>query len=206
MNANALADQQRAKPIIQKAFRLLREKLPRTLYYHTAEHSDDVLLEAMHFAVEDKLDQRSCELLAIAAAYHDTGFIEAAQENEALGAQMAAAAMHEQGGYSTEEIELVKTMILDTSLRSTPEGMRQVPTTLLSRYLCDADVSNLGREDFFEKAELIRKEIGSPPIPVFLAGVLKFLACHQWHTEAARRLRSTQRANNLSELEKKLKS
>lgn len=192
------------KPIIKSAFALLREKLPKTLHYHNLEHSQEVLSEILLFAVEDKIDDRSLELLAIAAAYHDSGFIMSAKENEALGARYAEQAMQKEGGYSDVERRKVMTMILDTQLQFTPEGPKQTPTIPLSCYLCDADVSNLGRDDFFTKAELVRLEAGSPPQKEFYTGVLAFLSCHEWFTPAAVRLRGPKRDSNLEELKRKI--
>lgn len=196
----------REKPVVAEAFVLLAEKLPPNIFYHTLAHTEDVFVEALRFAEHDGLDGQAIELLAIAAAYHDTGFIEAAGENEQLGASLAVKAMRRLGSYTDEQINLVSSMILDTTLRSTPEGFRQVPRTDIAKYLCDADVSNLGRVDFFEKAELIRQEIGSPPKREFLRGVAQFLASHRWHTPAATALRQAQKEKNAQELEILLRS
>jgi predicted metal-dependent HD superfamily phosphohydrolase len=192
------------KPIIKSAFALLRDKLPKTLQYHNFEHTEEVLNEALLFATEDKLDDRSLELLAVAAAYHDSGFIKAAKENEALGARYAEVAMEKAGGYTDVERRKVITMILDTQLHFTPEGPKQTPTIPLSCYLCDADVSNLGRDDFFDKAELVRLEAGSPPQKEFLKGLLTFLSCHEWFTPAATCLRGPKRDQNLEEVKRRL--
>ncbi len=203
LKARGLADTQLRKPILQAAFKLLRERLPSTVYYHTLEHSEDVLVEAMLFGSEDGLDERSLHLLAIGAAFHDTGFIDAAKENEALGASLAIEAMQKQGGYSKSEQTSVRSMILDTALHQTESGMCQVPTTVLSRYLCDADVSNLGRDDFFERGESFRRELGMPS-PEFMRMTLSFLESHQWHTPAAQRLRQAKRDANLAELRRRI--
>ena len=204
MDSKQLLAAFKEKPIIKNAFTLLREKLPKTLKYHNIEHTEEVLHEALLFGLEDKLDERSLELLAIAAAYHDSGFIQSAKENEALGARHAEQAMEKTGGYSDVERRKVMTMILDTQLQFTPEGPKQTPNIPLSCYLCDADVSNLGRDDFFEKAELVRLEAGSPPPKIFFEGVLAFLNCHEWFTPAAVRLRGPKRDANLEELKRKL--
>lgn len=183
---------------------MLRDKLPKTLSYHNVEHTEEVLSEILFFACEDNIDERSIELLAVAAAYHDSGFINSTKENEALGARNAEQAMIKEGGYSDVERRKVVTMILDTQLQFTPEGPKQTPTIPLSCYLCDADVSNLGRDDFFAKAELVRLEAGSPPLKEFFSGLLTFLSCHEWFTPAAARLRGPKRDANLEELKRKI--
>jgi hypothetical protein len=105
------------------------------------------------------------------------------------------------GGYSGDEIALVETMIRDTEVKFLPEGPRQVPTTELSKYLCDADVSNLGRPDFLEKAELVRREVHVPRDEVFFTSLRKFVGSHDWYTPAARAARAEGKAENLSALD-----
>ena len=203
LKAKAAASSQLKQPIIRSAFELLRSKLPKRIFYHTPEHSEDVLTEAMLFGLEDGLTERELLLLAIGAAYHDTGFVESASENEALGATLAVKAMVKTDEFGKSEQELVHSMILDTALHKTETGMCQVPTTVLSRYLCDADVSNLGRDDFFERGELYRRELEMPSLE-FMRMTESFLACHQWHTPAAQRLRQAKRDANLEELRQRI--
>ncbi len=186
---------------MNSAFEKLKRELPANLPYHNLEHVIDVFNEVITFGQHDNLDRRSLILLAVAAVFHDMGFIERGQENEDLGAQHAASAMQADGGFSAQEIDLVSTMILDTQVRFTTTGVRQIPTTELSKYLCDADVSNLGREDFFEKAELVRLEIGASDPQVFGQGLKKFLASHSWYSPAAQKLRQAQKDSNIKELE-----
>lgn len=191
-------------PLVSKAMHLLRTKTPAGLFYHVPAHTDDVIHEVLLFANTDGLSVEDRELLVIAAAFHDLGFLDRARENEALGAKYAVEAMHTDSTFSQQQIELVETMILDTELRMTSEGPKQIATTELSKYLCDADVSNLGRDDFFEKAELVRKEIGIPDQPTFLSGLMKFLEAHEWYSNAAQALRGKKKMENLELLRVRL--
>ena len=149
----------RQLPVISAILDLLKQNLPGHLVYHAFAHTEDVLNEAIRFAITDELPAREIELLAIAAAFHDAGFIKSPVANEPIAARMVREALerhttaHPTCGYSADEISLVEQMILDTSLRETQTGLRQVPTCDLSRYLLDADLSNLGREDFFDKGQ-----------------------------------------------------
>lgn len=186
----------RQHPIVREALELLSHQLPPTVWYHTLAHTEDVLDEAIRFATIDRLPDRQLELLAIAAAWHDVGFIQTPVSNEAIGAAFAREQMRKSGGYSAEEIGLVERMILDTTVVATEDGPRQIPSTELSRYLLDADLSNLGRDDFFTKGELQRKELGQD-VEAFRAATIALLSAHRWHTEAARALRQEKRDQNL---------
>ena len=183
-------------PVVRRTLELLREKLPRELFYHSAPHTDDVLSETLRFALTDKLSPREIELLAIAAACHDVGFITRPVMNESLGAEHARLEMTKAGGYTEEEIALVERMILDTALVETAVGPKQIPSTNLSRYLLDADLSNFGRDDFFDKGELQRKELGVDQ-EIFRKNSFALLNAHRWLTNAAMKLRQHKKEQNL---------
>ena len=183
-------------PAVAAALDLLARNLPPYLSYHAKSHTEDVLNEAVRFAVMDQLTQREVELLAIAAAFHDAGFTKTPIANESIGAELARRCLMQIGGYSPSEIGLIEQMILDTALVELPNGPQQVPSTNLSRYLLDADLSNLGREDFFDKGELQRKELNLDE-EHFRKRSLQLLSAHRWFTDAARALRQKKKQENL---------
>ncbi|MCI5064669.1 ATP-binding protein [bacterium] len=186
-------------PLIRGALRTLETQLSPDLSYHSAEHSQDVLREVLRFAVHDGISGRDLELLAIGAAFHDIGFIWKQVDNEWLGASRAREAMELSSSYSESEIQRVQDMILDTQLVNTSMVAVQIPSTELGRYLLDADLGNLGRPDFFEKSELLRKELGIAR-PLFYRDAVKFLEAHEWLTPAAQALRGAGQAENLTKL------
>ncbi len=196
----------RELPLVAQALSRLAKELSPELLYHCAAHTDDVLTEVLRFALHDGLSERDLELLAIAAAFHDLGFLEKPTDNEAVGAEMAVAAMSAHGGYALDEQQSVRAAILDTRVIMSPKGPRQISQTRLSNYLLDADVSNLGREDFFEKAELVRREIAQPDSRAFFEGLKIFLGAHDWYSPAARALRGEQKKKNIAALDQRLRS
>lgn len=183
-------------PLVCQALDLLARQLPQNLTYHAKSHTEDVLAEAMRYATIDKLSEREVELLAIAAAFHDTGFVTSMVANEAVGAELACRALRDAGGFTDAEISLVEQMILDTTLVELPNGPQQIPSTNLSRYLLDADLSNLGRDDFFDKGELQRRELDIDE-GHFRRRSLQLLSAHRWFTDAARALRQKKKDENL---------
>ncbi len=187
-----------ALPLVDQILRELAESLPSDLTYHSAAHTIDVLQETVRFAVHDGLSSRECELLAVAAAYHDAGFLVQPVDNELIGADRASEAMRKAGGFTEEEIAQVRSMILDTKLDVTGEGV-QHPSSSLAGYLLDADLGNLGRNDFWEKSELYRKELGAPA-ENFFGTAEQLLERHSYHTPAARELRNDQKLLNLIKL------
>ncbi|MBX7145596.1 MAG: GAF domain-containing protein [Oligoflexia bacterium] len=195
----------KAEPLVREALERLEKELPGDLLYHSPNHTVDVLHDAMLYAIEDGLKSAERELLGIAAAFHDLGFIKQRKDNEVWAAQLASSMMDAAGRFSREQIELVSRMILDTRLVATSAGLRQLRTTPLSGYLLDADLSNLGRTDFFEKGELYRRELNMAP-ESFLKMAFDLLNSHEWHTAAARRLRQSMKEENIKRLRKLLEN
>lgn len=70
--------------------------------------------------------------------------------------------------------------------------------------MCDADLDNLGREDFYEKAELLGREsaiYGVPKSPrAWYEELLPFLESHQYFTKAARHLRQERKEQHMGEI------
>ncbi|MCB0331568.1 MAG: GAF domain-containing protein, partial [Bdellovibrionales bacterium] len=186
-------------PIVAGALRELETKLSPDLYYHSLAHTKDVLREVTTFALHDELDARQLELLAIGAAFHDIGFIWKLVDNEWVGATRAREAMELVEGYSESEIQIVQDMILDTQLVNISMVSVQVPSTKLGKYLLDADLGNLGRKDFFDKSELLRRELGVSR-KLFYADAVAFLENHQWLTPSAKKLRGAGQSENLKKL------
>lgn len=195
------------EPPVAAIRKALKQHLPETLFYHSALHTDDVIREVLHLGITAGLGDRSLELLGVAAAFHDAGFLESRKENEQLGAKMATEALkREAGSYTNDEIDLVAQMIEDTTLRMLPEGPRQVPRSKLSAFLCDADTANLGRDDFFECGERYRKELNQEEAPFYTTFSLIFMHAHRWNTKEAQALWGLKKELNLELLIKKAAS
>jgi predicted metal-dependent HD superfamily phosphohydrolase len=187
-------------PAISETLAILQRELPSTLRYHSFAHTLEVLRDVIEFALIDKLPERDIELLAIAAVAHDAGFIHSRTDNESIGARYAREMMVKAGGYSTEETQLVERMILDTALVRIDGVLKQAPNTELSKYLLDADLGNFGRDDFFDKSDLQREELGEDAAP-FRVKTLSLLSAHTWLTNAARTTRQRKKDENAAKLQ-----
>ena len=179
--------------------------LPTDLHYHTISHTQNVLNEAVRLALHDNLSSRAILLLAVAAAYHDAGYAFRRANNEELGALLAEDAMNEAKGFSSDEVALVRRMILDTQLVDNGSGLKQIANTELSKYLLDADLGNFGRDDFFDRleAQLLESKADRQP---FLKKTLALLTNHSWFTNAARALRQKKKEENIKKLTEMISS
>jgi uncharacterized protein len=200
-------------PLVHEALRRLKKELPSNLKYHSLQHTHDVLSCAIALGVQDGLDENKLTLLAIAAAWHDTGFIVQTARNEPIAAAWVREAMKSSGGYSEDEIGLVENAILDTQIKIDLEHhtLYQESSGGISPWLLDADLSNLGQKDFMVKSmqvysEMRGKDIASPEELSdeagrgYIANTIRLLAHHRWHSAAGRNTFEKQEAINLSKL------
>ncbi|MEK7634642.1 MAG: hypothetical protein AAB396_02040 [Patescibacteria group bacterium] len=192
-------------PIIRKAFDML-DDLPEYLRYHTKEHTEDVFHEAILFGIHDGLGEKELEKIAVAAAWHDIGFLIKQNNNET-----AAVSLFEREAFllNLDYVNDIKKMIMDTKLEITENGPEILMKYNTSAYLLDADVSNFGRPDFKDKMNLIAEEskidLNNKEIKIkFLKFTLTLLKNQNWHTNAARELRQEQKMINIAELEKEI--
>ncbi|PKL76346.1 MAG: hypothetical protein CVV27_10725 [Candidatus Melainabacteria bacterium HGW-Melainabacteria-1] len=190
-------------PIVERIFARMAQELAPNLFYHTVEHSREVLAETLLLALHDGISGRDLELLSISAAFHDAGYIEQYRDNEPIGAAMAAAAMREQGGYTDAEIHEVEQMILSTRLYDNTGALQRVGRTPLAAYLMDGDLGNFGRDDFHEKCQQLIDENKADP-RAFYRQALNLISSHSWHTPAARALRGPKKLENIRMLRKRL--
>lgn len=118
----------------------LGENLPFGLYYHSVDHTIDVVHSCERIALAENIIDNRLILLKTAALIHDSGFIKQYENNEAIGVEYAKEFLPKYG-YSDEQIAKVCELILATNIA-------YKPTSKLERIIRDADLDYLGREDF----------------------------------------------------------
>lgn len=207
-------------PVIAAGLHMLNS-LPPFLQFHCADHTRSVVGAVIVLALVGKLPEADVETLAIAAVFHDLGFLAATSgepemlyENEHRGAQLAAASM-DRFNYPEERVRAVQEMILDTALTLTIEESTVEQGILrnhLSPYLLDADLHNLGSETFLlNLLRLFNERFGenvpsldalsrTPAGRKFMEDSWKFASHHEWKTESASLLLSDKKRENLDEL------
>ena len=189
------------EPLVTETVDTLVSNLDPTLYYHSPAHTKDVLRQTLELAEADALDNRDVLLLAIAAAFHDAGFLKQRPKNEPIGAKMAVEAMAKSGRFSQGECDLVEQMILDTQL--VMEGPAQIANCRLSPWLLDADLANLGRDDFWDQTTLLARELNID-LQNMLPMTQALMQRHDWQSPAGQRLFGEKKVANFVALEREL--
>lgn len=190
-------------PLVRDVLDRMERELPKSVYYHRAKHTRDVISESLMFAWLSQVRGRELDLIMYAALYHDLGFIVDANGHEGHSQQLVRVDFEQHNLGDEGELNQVCQMIADTKLKLRGESLAQIPSTKLSPYLLDADMSNLGRADFFDCAELILQE-SKLDGREFWPRTLGMLRGHQWHCQAARDLRTEGLATNIEILDQRL--
>ncbi len=206
--------QEKIKPIYEKLLEhpsilealTILDTLPEHLRYHDKNHTLDVIHETILFAYADVADDTTIEQQAIAAAWHDVGFVQQDKENEIIAIQLFEKSESYKNLSEETRTEVIKN-IQDTEV-VLKEG---VPLLLKQHsqygYALDGDISNFGRKDFFERRKLVAEELklDLDDIEVqkrFYRFAINLLKNHSWKTKSAYRLREAQRIQNLEHAEK----
>ncbi len=180
--------------------RLLREKLPGDLYYHDIDHTKDVCAAAERLALMEGITDEDLFLLKTAALYHDAGFIEQYDNNEPIGIRLAQEALPN-FGYTEEQVEVISRLIRATEVPHDPQDH-------LEEIICDADLDYLGRDDFHERADTLKKELMDrnriQSDKEWDEIQLKFLNQHRYFTHSARKLRQAKKEKHIREIEERL--
>lgn len=204
------------QPIAQKAYQRWQESEPEWASYHKIGHTDDVLQEALFFAIADGItDERSLRLIGIMATYHDVGLTmepsnpdNLRQDHEARGAVFVREVMIQDGSYTEEEITIVVESIEDTKILYVDGVLiQQKARHELGKYLLDGDVANFGRDDFSQKSELefaeLQLVLKNPPNRAdFNKTTLGLIKNHKWQTAPAIKYRTKPQEDNIDILEK----
>lgn len=180
----------------------LRTDLSPDLIYHNLWHTEcDVIPAAKRLARHSNRSKEESDLLQVAAAFHDVGFVEVYEGHEQKGAQMAGEVLPRYG-FSPRQVAAVQGMILATALPQSPQNS-------LEALLADADLDVLGRDDFFERNRALREELllrgEEMSLQKWYAAQLRFLQEHSYFTPAAKALRGETKEANMVRLKQLLR-
>lgn len=167
--------------------------------FHDLEHVHNVVDAALEIARSYQLTEKELEILQLAAWFHDTGYSEGPENHEARSCEHAKLFLQEHQ-YAPEDIEKVCTVIIATRFSHTPD-------TLLEKIMCDADLSHLGKNMYWERCGRIRQELIMVKDRVmsekeWVAFELNFMTNHQYYTDAAKLLYNKRKKKHIRLLRK----
>ena len=172
-------------------------------YYHGSDHSLEVERACISISeAEESLSAEEVELLRVAALSHDIGHVESMDNHEVLGCNFIIGIMPKYG-YTSEDLELVKSLILVTKFP-------HKPSSLLDKIICDADLSYIGTDKYNCQADKLKKELielhdfNFENDKVWIEYQISFLEKHKFFTKYARDNYNPNKKMIIKELKNKL--
>ncbi|MCF8464545.1 MAG: HD domain-containing protein [Flavobacteriales bacterium] len=181
---------------IERILKQLEANLPAHLYYHGHHHTLDVLEAVERIGKSENISELQQNLLLVAAAYHDCGFLEGHQNHEIKGCEIARENLPD-FGFKEQEIENICEMIMATKVPQSPKNH-------LEEILCDADLDYLGRDDFEPIGSNLFKELEHLGILAEIKAwnriQLSFLSQHVYHTAYGKTIRQPEKQKHLDKI------
>lgn len=175
----------------------LKSELRPDLYYHSLQHTVDVMESAIRIGKKEGVNDHEMLLIKTAALYHDAGMLHAYDGHEEASVNIVEATLPEYG-FIRADIDQINSMIMSTKLP-------QDPHSKLEMVLCDADLDYLGREDFFMISHRLKMEWSDrgfkQTLREWYRGQITFLTNHRYWTKSAIDLRRPGKIKNLREIE-----
>jgi predicted metal-dependent HD superfamily phosphohydrolase len=179
----------------------LEHELSPHLTYHCLGHTqNEVVPAADRLATLEKVCDEDHLLLLTGAYFHDLGFIRQRQDHESVSIQLAEQTLPG-FGYSDAQIAVVRGIIQATRLP-------QSPTTLLERIMADADMDDLGHEDFWKRSKDLRQEFNYYGTKFtdeeWYTYQLRLMQSHKYFTDSERELRDTVKQQHMLDVKRLL--
>lgn len=187
----------RVKKACTHIIKKLSKELDRDLYYHNVSHTIQIMNSVKMLCEMENVDDEKSNLLLVAAAYHDAGFLIRYRNNEECGAEIALEDLPK-FGFSNEQIRLIATYILATDHNF-------IATTTEEKIMKDADLSYVGTPEYKEQSDELRKEWSlkkrSYSDDEWLDIQIGFLESHKFLTPSAIKLWESKKKDNLKILQ-----
>lgn len=175
----------------------LRKELSSKLYYHSVEHTLDVLEAVERLADMENINGHNKLLLKTGALFHDLGFCETYDGHEDVSIRLAQEKLPA-FGYGEADIIVISGLIKCTEIPQNPKNH-------LEEIMADADLDYLGRDDIFltgQKLQYEWKLRGKiSTLREWHETQLKFIRNHHYFTATAKRLREEAKQDNIVQLE-----
>ncbi len=161
------------------------EKMPAQYVYHDLQHTLNVVDGAKEIGAQYKLDDQEMELLVIAAWFHDTGYADGPEGHEKRSCEIAKAYLKDKE-YSSADLKIICDCIMATKLPQNPDN-------LLEKIICDADLSHLGKSNYWDRCGKVRMEIANLNKSMmseqeWIEFELNFIENHEYQTAVAKEL------------------
>lgn len=172
-------------------------EIPEGYHFHDFRHVINVVESCEEISKSYNLDEEEQFVLLAAAWFHDAGYSGGSDNHEERSAAMADDFLKSHG-ISETLTEKVKSAILATKMPQTPKDR-------IEEILCDADLSHLGRKNYWERVGKLRHELAVARDRImgdeeWLDFEIQFMTEHDYFTKIASALYGKRKRKNLRRL------
>ncbi|GEN74002.1 Pycsar system effector family protein [Chryseobacterium lathyri] len=181
---------------------LFKDKLSSVYFYHNFIHTTYTVNKAEEIMRNTPVSKEDQEKVLLALWFHDTGYVECAQNHEEKGVAILTDFLKKEN-YPESFIQDVSQLILATKITYEPQN-------LLEKIVKDADCSHFASHDYNDISDALRKEWELTNVKCFSndewnAGNLEMLKNkHHYYTEYAKENWEPLKKKNIKKIEKKL--
>ncbi|WP_223560457.1 Pycsar system effector family protein [Chryseobacterium lathyri] len=181
---------------------LFKDKLSSVYFYHNFIHTTYTVNKAEEIMRNTPVSKEDQEKVLLALWFHDTGYVECAQNHEEKGVAILTDFLKKEN-YPESFIQDVSQLILATKITYEPQN-------LLEKIVKDADCSHFASHDYNDISDALRKEWELTNVRCFSndewnAGNLEMLKNkHHYYTEYAKENWEPLKKKNIKKIEKKL--
>ncbi|MBV2247363.1 MAG: HD domain-containing protein [Lentimicrobium sp.] len=182
--------------------KLLRENTPPYLGYHNLDHTREVVENAKRIAKHENFTPDETNILLTAAWFHDTGYVKTYSGHEQESIAIAT------GFLKKKKVDEAIIEVIANCIKATI--YTQKPVSKIEKALRDADFMHLGKENYFEYAELIRREWNDAGVRIIKKGEfeeesVQMFHDHMFYTDYGRRELTGIKEKNLEILKASVK-
>jgi len=175
----------------------ITEQVPKEFSYHNIQHTLNVVEAVIEIGSQLELTDQQVYLLQLAAWFHDTGYDKGPQDHEERSAKYAQTYL-EKESLSKSDIATVLGCIRATKIPQTPQN-------LLEQIICDADLSHLGKSNYWDRCSRLRQELNqtqniSMTEQEWIDFELNFMNRQKYNTSIAQALYDKRKAKHIRQL------
>lgn len=181
---------------------LFKDKLSSVYFYHNFIHTTYTVNKAVEIMKYTPVSEEDREKVLLALWFHDTGYIECAQNHEEKGIEILKNFLQNEN-YPENYINEVSQLILATKIDYEPQN-------LLEKIVKDADCSHFASHDYNDISDALRKEWELTNVKCYSndewnAGNLDMLKNkHKYYTDYAKQNWESLKIRNIRKIEKKI--
>lgn len=167
--------------------------------FHNFPHTETVVESVKEIGQGFQLPERDLTILQLAAWFHDLGYDKGPAQHEERSVVYAKAFLEERK-FPEKDIQTVASCIMATKVPHHPDNV-------LEEILCDADMSHLGKESYWDRCGRIRQEVLVTQQMImseqeWVDFELNFMLQHRYHTQVATELYDEKKQKHIRQLYK----